>query len=227
MPRDVHVDNPAAIVGENDEAVQRFEGQRRDDEEVAGRGHGHVVGEDAVSRLVQTWSPEAGLGPRTTFSGGTGLVGDVFLDHEREATRPRLNEHFLVVGDESIPQHLNQVLLGLALQDLVELCPTSCSASTHPFHIACNAVPGYRLFVRCLPCGLCTFHLLQVHPRELPLSEQLGCGVSTDQYWGFLVPGTELQVSAYETHIGDDATAHQVSGWFFLPPMNLGSEWWA
>ena len=48
---DVHVEDSAAIVGEEDEHVQQIEGQRGYDEEVAGRRHVHVVREERPSGL--------------------------------------------------------------------------------------------------------------------------------------------------------------------------------
>jgi hypothetical protein len=51
MRGDVDVQDAPPIVAQDDEAVEQLEGERRHDEEVAGRGHGHVVGEERAPGL--------------------------------------------------------------------------------------------------------------------------------------------------------------------------------
>ncbi len=51
VPRDVHVDDPAAVVRENDEAVEGFEREARNHEEVAGGSHRHVVDQERAPCL--------------------------------------------------------------------------------------------------------------------------------------------------------------------------------
>jgi hypothetical protein len=83
MPSDVEMNNVSPVMGNNKEAVQQFEGDRRDSEKIHRRDRFAMIAKKGLPAPGKSW-----ISGRSLHPGGDASLGYIEAPHEELAVNP-------------------------------------------------------------------------------------------------------------------------------------------